>query len=268
MRWKQVIGACVATTLIMPTAATSATPGDVRDLVGARGPGGEDALQQRGYTHIKTEKGDDRAWSYWWNASRKQCLSIVVMDGRFDTITDSPAVDCNQKASANSTATAVAAGVAAAALIGALALSHKSHNHDGNEHYDDDKSEAAYERGYRDGLYNQSYHNYDRSDPYARGYEAGVQQRSHETSYRDDHHAGNSAGYRASVDVSDLNGIRASSADSEMQNRGFANVDGLKSGTTSYTIWYNRQTRQCAQMGVADGRVVNLVDTHKSPNCR
>lgn len=246
--------------------ALAETPRNVSDLVGARAPGGEEALERRGYTHIESDSGDDRSWSYWWNGSQKQCISIVVMNGRFDSITSTPAPDCNQKNGKSNTG-AIVAGAAAVAIIGALALSHKSHNHSDGRHYDNDRQEADYERGYRDGLYNQSYHNYDRSEPYSRGYEAGGEQRNHETSYRGQHHPGQS-GYRPSVGVADLVGARASSADGDMRNRGFSNVDGVKSGNTSYSIWYNRQTRQCMQMGVADGQVVNMTNIHSSPRCQ
>ena len=260
------VGGIAASALLMPTAAMAATPRDVSDLVGARAAGGETQLEQRGYVHIKTDKSDDRAWSYWWHSGRKQCLSVATVDGRYDSITDTPAADCNQRGG-KSDGSAVAAGVAVAALIGAIALAHKSHNHDDGKHYDDDKTDAVYERGFRDGLYNQSYHNYDRADAYSRGYEAGTRQREDETSYRHGHRSG-AGGYTRSVNVSDLQGARASSADGELQSRGFRNVDALKSGNAAYTIWYNRDTRQCLQMAIADGRVDSLVDIGSSPNCR
>lgn len=107
------------------------------------------------------------------------------MDGRYDAITSTLAADCGQKGGGGDTAAAVAVG--AAALIGVIALAHKSHNHDDGQHYSDSQSEADCERGYRDGLYNQSYHNYSRSDAYANGYSAGVEQRNQETAYRPNH---------------------------------------------------------------------------------
>lgn len=238
------------------------------DLVGARAAGGETALQSRGWVHIKTDPGDDRVWSYWWQPAQKSCVSIAVMDGRFDSITPTPAPDCNQRApSKASSGTAVAAGVGLAAVIGAIALAHKSHNHDNGQHYPDDASEAAYERGFRDGLYAQTYHNYDRSEPYSHGYEAGVTQRGRETGYRSGHRT-DGAGYRPSVDLNDLVDARAAGAESEMQRRGFRNVGGLKSGMSSYTYWFNDRTRQCIQMGVADGRVQNVADIGTYQGCR
>ncbi|EJL30925.1 hypothetical protein [Novosphingobium sp. AP12] len=261
------------TTLTMSAALLFSAPGHaeppsgLRDLVGARAAGGETQLESRGWVHIKTETGDDRKWSYWWQPAQKTCASVAVIDGRFDAITTTPAPDCNQKASKSSNGAAIAAGVGVAAIIGAIALAHKSHNHEDGKHYPDDASDAGFERGYRDGLYNEPYHNYDKSDPYSRGYESGVSQHGHETSYRGGHRS-DGAGYSPSVGVNDLVDARGSSADGEMQSRGFRNVGGLKSGNTSYTYWYNGRTRQCVQMGVADGRVQNVSDIGTYQGCK
>lgn len=258
----------ISAALLCPVHAHAQTPSSLRDLVGARGAGGETQLQSRGWVHIKTDTGDDRKWSYWWQPSKRDCVSIAVVDGRFDSITETPAADCNQSAqSKGSSGAAVAAGVGVAAIIGAIALAHKSHNHDDGKHYPDEASDAGFERGYKDGLYNKSYHNYDKSDPYSRGYESGVAQRERETGYRDGHRS-DAAGYSPSVDVNDLVDARGSSADGEMQTRGFRNVGGLKSGNSSYTYWYNTRTKQCIQMGVADGRVQNVTDVGTYAGCR
>jgi hypothetical protein len=257
----------ISTGLLCPATGHAQTPSGLRDLVGARAAGGETQLETRGWVHIKTETGDDRKWSYWWQPSHKTCVSIAVVDGRFDAITDTPAPDCNQKKDKGPSGTAVAAGVGIAAIIGAIALAHKSHNHEDGKHYADDASDAGFERGYRDGLYNEPYHNYDKSEPYSRGYESGVSQHGHETSYRDGHRS-NAAGYSPSVDLHDLVDARGSSADGEMQSRGFRNVGGLKSGNSSYTYWYNSRTKQCVQMGVAEGRVQNVADIGTYQGCK
>jgi len=67
------------------------------DLVGARAGQAEQAIQARGYRFIRGEKGDDRAYTYWWNADRRQCVTIATMDGRYRSITASPAPDCRQR---------------------------------------------------------------------------------------------------------------------------------------------------------------------------
>lgn len=77
--------------------AVAQTPPDVADLVGARGAGGEAQLQARGYRFVRVETGDDRKWSYWWNPQRRQCLSVATYDGRYQSITNSPAPDCREQ---------------------------------------------------------------------------------------------------------------------------------------------------------------------------
>lgn len=82
--------------MVAGAAMAQAAPGDVRDLVGARGPGGESALASRGYVNVGSEIGDDRRWTYWWNARRNICLSVTTVNGRFDSIMVTPAPDCRR----------------------------------------------------------------------------------------------------------------------------------------------------------------------------
>jgi hypothetical protein len=258
-----ICGAC-----LLATAVSADTPRDVRNLVGGSARSGESELESRGYVHISTKKGSDRAWSYWWNGSRRECISVATFDGRYDAITSSPASDCNQRGSSgDNDAAAAAIAIGAVALIGALAASHKSHHHEGGSHSNDRDYEHEFERGHNDGLYNHHYDNHNGTDAYTAGYNSGVEQRDHDTSYR--HHSGRyDRGYQQQVSYSDLDGARASSADSALGDRGFRNVDGFKQGQTAYTIWYNRNSGQCLQMTVGDGRVVDISDIGHHPACR
>lgn len=70
------------------------------------------------------------------------------------------------------------------------------------------------------------------------------------------------------VTVSDMNGWRASSADVELTNRGFTNVDAMQSGSTSYTIWYRRASGQCVQMTTAEGKATDVRDIGTRPKCK
>ena len=70
----------------------------LEDLVGARAGQAENGLQARGYRWVRTQKGDDRSYTYWWNADRRQCVTIATMDGRYASITPTPAPDCGQPA--------------------------------------------------------------------------------------------------------------------------------------------------------------------------
>lgn len=88
--------ACVFGTIAAASGALAQVPAGLNDLVGARAAGGETALQSRGYRFIKVEKGDDRSYSYWWNAASRQCVSVATMDGRYDSITSTPGADCGQ----------------------------------------------------------------------------------------------------------------------------------------------------------------------------
>ncbi len=90
-----IMGLALLTPLCAPLAASAqSTPSDVRDLVGARGSSGEAELMRRGYVNAGGQTGDDRVWTYWWNARRGVCLSVVTMNGRYDSIITTPAPDC------------------------------------------------------------------------------------------------------------------------------------------------------------------------------
>lgn len=260
---RYILSAALSGSFLIPLPVAAQAPLPIADLVGARAPGGETQLGARGWTHIKTEKGDDRAWSYWWQSQRRECISVVTKDGRFDSITSTPAPDCNQRAVKSEGSEAGAAAAAAIAIVGIAALAHNSHHHKDGNHLDE-ANDAQYERGYRDGLYNQSYHNYDRSDSYSDGYSRGTEQRGHETDYRDGH---SGAGYAPSVNVNDLISSRAAGADTELQRRGFRTVNAYVAANTSYTIRTNDRTGQCIQVATTDGRI-RYISSLKAKSCR
>ncbi len=101
------------------------TPSGLNDLVGARGAGAETQMRSRGYTFIRNQKSDDRSYTYWWNAASRQCVTVATMDGRYDSITSTPAADCNQR--------------------------DDRHGNDraGNGHRDDDRADYRNDGGYR-----------------------------------------------------------------------------------------------------------------------
>ncbi|MBB3989820.1 hypothetical protein [Croceicoccus naphthovorans] len=243
------------------TPAIAKKAASLQDLNGARAAGAESELQSRGWKYVDGHKGGyGAAYSNWWHHDSRNCVQVEVMDGHVMTINDVTAQDCGHSEHGSGAGTAVAA-VAGAALLAAL-VSHKSHHHDDNKHDDDAEAEALYERGYTDGLHNVAYHNSGRSDAYSSGYSAGVDQRTANTG----HHHG-SGGYRAKAEFKDLTGARAAGADSTLTSRGFANVDGFKSGSTAYTIWSRPQSNQCLQMTVADGHVYDISDIGHHPKC-
>ncbi|WP_212611865.1 hypothetical protein [Sphingomonas baiyangensis] len=84
--------------MLAAPASAQDTPRDLRDMVGARAGQAEAELQRRGYRSAGGQRGDDRSYTYWWNADRRQCVTIATMNGRYDSITLSPAPDCRQRA--------------------------------------------------------------------------------------------------------------------------------------------------------------------------
>lgn len=71
----------------------------LEDMVGARAGQAENELQRRGYRNVRAEQGDDRSYTYWWSADRRQCVTIATMDGRYNSIQPTTPPDCRQSAS-------------------------------------------------------------------------------------------------------------------------------------------------------------------------
>jgi hypothetical protein len=91
------ITAALLMTVLLPNIALAQNTG-LEDMIGARAGQAEGELQRRGYQNIRGEKGDDRSYTYWWNAQRRQCVTIATMNGRYNSITPTTAPDCRQPA--------------------------------------------------------------------------------------------------------------------------------------------------------------------------
>ena len=252
--------ALTASVSLMTAPVMAAAPSDLADLVGQRGSSAESQLEARGYSLHHASQGDDRSYTYWWNSSKKKCVRVTTEDGRYAEIKSEGASDCGQK----SGDAGVAVAIGAAALIGAIALSHKSHNHNDNNHYGNAQYEADYERGYNDGLYNYPYHNYSRSDYYSQGFEAGVRQRNHNGSYRDPYYGG---GYGSYVNVNDLVGRSSSDARSELSSRGFSLIETDDRYDGKYRTYWRAASEQCIVLHTRDS-YVRSIDSVRKRNCR
>ncbi|PHS42250.1 MAG: hypothetical protein COB07_00485 [Sulfurovum sp.] len=76
--------------------APSVTP-YVKDLVGAKGRDGEISLEERGFVYVKTEKSDTDSYTYWKHSRSGQCITVRTSEGRYASIVNSPAFDCQQR---------------------------------------------------------------------------------------------------------------------------------------------------------------------------
>ena len=255
----KVIAACAVTSLIAtPVMAEKAS--ELTYINGSLGRDAETQLRDRGFAHVSTHKNDmGYVYSYWWDASDDDCVNVEVYDGRVMTINDASDQDCGHH---QGNAGAAVAAVAGAAILGAL-LSHKSHHHEDNQHHSDRDAELAYDRGYKDGLYHHPFHNPDREQPYVDGYHAGVNERTANA----EHHYGR-GGHAQVARFKDLQDARAAGGMSELERRGFRQVDNFTSGNTRYSIQWQPESRQCVQVTIADGRFYDLRDIGRHPKCR
>jgi hypothetical protein len=257
-----ILAGLAAAVVSAPAAAD--IPGNLTDLVYQSSDRGSEQLRFRGYTRISSHNHGGKRVEYWWQSSSLTCVQAKEANGRYESIKTTSATDCNQyhKEATNDDA-AAAVAIGAAALIGAAVLAHKSHERD-EKHGNDSRSVSEFDRGYRDGLYHQPYHNYQNTGAYSDGYNAGQSERHQQTSYRP--YDGRYSGYHPYVSLDDLVGARASSADSEMRSRGFRDTGGYKQNNKSFVTWYNPTTRQCVQSVTHDGRIKRIENISEG-NC-
>ncbi|MCB1023739.1 MAG: hypothetical protein KDB79_05085 [Acidobacteria bacterium] len=88
-------------TLMAIQLAAQQIPNDLRNLIGIRASSGEMELRNRGFEFIKSTSDTDRSWSNFWHRNRRLCITVVTFGGRYDSITSSPAFDCNQGGTGN-----------------------------------------------------------------------------------------------------------------------------------------------------------------------
>jgi hypothetical protein len=193
-RPSRTVAGLLAIALSLPAASAWAGPADdLRDLVGTKGAGGEAELERRGYTHIDTSKSSNAAFGYWWHNDKRSCIRVTTRDGRYQALVDADPSDCGQTKKENSISDGAKVAIGAAAILGVAALAHKSHHRDDRNY--DERQTADFERGYRDGLYNNSFNSRGAGNEYNDGYNQGVEERRQQSSYRhgsggDHHNAG------------------------------------------------------------------------------
>lgn len=229
------------------SADAQTTPSDVSDLVGARASSGETELTNRGYKFVKTQKGDDRNWSNWWNSKSKTCLTIVTLNGRYDSIISGPKEDCsetdsgeNNQTNYGQTPSDVSDLVGARAAGGETELQKRGYSFVKTQKGDDrswsnwwnSKSKVCLSVVTFDGRYDSIV-----SSPPPDCNQSGE------------------------IDVSDLVDARAAGGETELQKRGFRLVDSSKGKTSSNTYWFNDETRQCILVTTSTGRYSKITPT-------
>ena len=254
----------VASVALGSMIAVPAMAEKARELTFINGSLGRDAeyqLRDRGFTHVSTHKqSNGYVYSYWWDSADDDCVNVEVYDGRVMTINDASDQDCGHHK--GSDAAAAVGVVAGAAILGAI-LGHKSHHHEDGKHYDDRDTDQQFERGHTDGLYHYPFHNPDKSQAYVDGYHAGVEERA----ANGEHHYGR-GGDAQVARFKDLKDARAAGGMSQLEQRGFRQVDNFTSGDTRYSIQWRPQSNQCVQVTIADGRFYDLRDIGRHPKCR
>jgi len=258
---KLCAAAATVAMVVVPAAAMAKTPGSVRDLVGARGSSGQEQLEYRGFHLISGHTEYDSKINYWWNGNTKECIKVVTYDGNYQSIDQTTNADCNQKGGNGDKTAAIAVG--AAALLGIAALASKSHHREDRDY--DERGMSDFERGHRDGLYGQAYHNYSRSDAYSNGYNSGVRERAGQTSYRGGYNQG--GGYSAYAEFNDLQGQERNYATGQLSSRGFTQLDNKRTDQGRYMTYWRAASRQCLVINSRNGYIYSI-ESVSARTCR
>ncbi len=141
---------------------------------------------------------------------------------------------CSNNPSANRN---LALGTAAVAAVGAGAYLLSRHDHKNKDSHDN-----TYQQGYDDARNGNGVHSNDQA--YMDGYREGKQAR----------HEAEPERYGRSVNVSDIEGMRASYGEQELRSRGFENVAGGKDWNRGYTSWWNDRVSECLHVTTRNGR--------------
>jgi hypothetical protein len=239
---------CLATITLAGGAAAQDPATDLSDLNYQDTGWSRSELLKRGYQQRSQEGG---GYEYWWNSARSRCIVMRSDGNKVASVVTSPTSDCGQSGNSSSKSSgdnAAAVAIGAAAILGIAALAHKSHHHDDDQHGSDSNSEADFERGYRDGLYNQSYDTYS-GNPYQQGYASGSRDRTSQTSYR-----GYSQGDGAQVTCESTGNQHV---ECPMDTRGEVRVvrqlshspctQGVSWGLSKHAVWVERGCRAVFQ---------------------
>jgi hypothetical protein len=261
--WARGVAALVGGALIGAPLPGFSQPSELSDLKNRSEEHAARELSRSGYFLTRTLMRQNAIHQFWWSNSRDYCVRIAIERDRVAEVKSSEDQDCNQRhGGSKGPSQGAQAAIAAAAILGVAALAHSSHDYEKDRSPQSPQEVAEFERGYRDGMYHQGYHNYNNRREYGDGYQKGQEARTSETAYRSNQ--GHHSGYAAYVNVNDLVGARAAGAESDLRSRGFRNTSGYKANDRSYTYWWNGNTRQCINAAVFDGRVELIQATAES----
>ncbi len=93
MRIRMALGS--AALFALTAIAFAKAPADIADLVGARAPGAESEMQNRGYVDV----GGNNTW---WNAATSVCVRVHVSQGKYAAISQIKASACGQRGGSTS----------------------------------------------------------------------------------------------------------------------------------------------------------------------
>ena len=90
--WALAVAACAVLGAGALRAQEPVAP--LRDLVGAKGAGGETEMQNRGYKPAGAAQAGGSSFTYWLEPMSNRCVAVRTSDGRYASITYTKDADC------------------------------------------------------------------------------------------------------------------------------------------------------------------------------
>ena len=90
IRFALAAGVVLATSVL--SAQEQVAP--LRDLIGAKGAGGETEMQNRGYKLVNSAQAGGSSYTFWREPMSNRCVAVQSTDGRYAAIIYTKEADC------------------------------------------------------------------------------------------------------------------------------------------------------------------------------
>lgn len=220
-------------------------------------------MKSRGYVNVNTTTGDDRNWSNWWNRAKKTCVTVATVDGRYDTIVKTLPADCEKSTSGDSSGGTSDTPSDVADLVGARAAGGETQLK--SRGYAFIKTQKGDDRSYSNWWHNRRKVCLNVVTMEGR-YDTIMKTLPADCNRSDN--GGVVGNSNPQVNVYDLIGVRASSGESALTERGFENVQTYKVRLNVVTIWWRSESNQCLQVVTTDGKYKSLVPLRSHALCK
>lgn len=231
-----------------------ATPGGFHDLIGMRSAYLDSEMQNRGFRNVGGLQGGGAARTTWWNAQRRQCVSVVTRNGQVDEIHAISTSSCRGGEQD------VGSGHANLNDLVGMRSANLDQEMSGHGYRNVGGSQGG-------GAARTIWWNAQQRHcvmVVTRNARVDEIQSVSASSCRHDNTPSAGGGQGG---LGDLRGASARNLDTEMQSRGYVWKGGYQDAGAAHAMWYNPRNRHCVSVVTRNGRVDNI-ESIAEGNCQ